>query len=289
MYTRIIPSPGVPSSHAIYHSGKIVSELDFLLPYVPKDFQIHAVTGTDGKSTTSWLLYQFLRGGFPEDVPVYIGGNFGTPFADVLSEIREKKEKSGHIVLEVSSFMAYRLSTFRIDNTILTNLHPDHLDWHSDVHEYYQSKFTLLGRTRSLILYPESIVRDLPEISDIPLQRIVLPEHVSLENNLLPLSDEVFLDISDSQLYGAHNLANIFFAAQLAFHLGISAKQLSTILAHVPPLSHRLQKISEKSGRIWIDDSKSTTAQSLFAALRSFSPQKVYLIAGGKNKGDTFE
>jgi UDP-N-acetylmuramoylalanine-D-glutamate ligase len=59
-YSAIIPSPGIPSSHRVYQSDKVISELDFLSRFVPKGFQIHAVTGTDGKSTTSWILYHFL-------------------------------------------------------------------------------------------------------------------------------------------------------------------------------------------------------------------------------------
>jgi len=71
--------------------------------------------------------------------------------------------------------------------------------------------------------------------------------------------------------------------------LGVTAKTLSSALPLIPPLPHRLQQISQKDGRIWIDDSKSTTAQSLYAALRAFSPQKIHLIAGGKDKGDSFD
>lgn len=74
----------------------------------------------------------------------------------------------------------------------------------------------------------------------------------------------------------------------MAFKLGIPVKVLSATLPLIPALPHRLQRISIKDGKTWIDDSKSTTAQSLYAALRAFSPQKVYLIAGGKDKGDPF-
>jgi UDP-N-acetylmuramoylalanine--D-glutamate ligase len=93
------------------------------------------------------------------------------------------------------------------------------------------------------------------------------------------LSQELFLDISERQLYGDHNIKNIFFAASLAVKMGITVKELSAILANIPALPHRLQKVSGKDNKVWIDDSKSTTAQSLYAALAAFAPQKVYLIA----------
>jgi UDP-N-acetylmuramoylalanine--D-glutamate ligase len=102
---------------------------------------------------------------------------------------------------------------------------------------------------------------------------------VQISAGILQLNPELFLDISDRQLYGDHNIKNIFFAASLASKIGVSVKQLSEILASIPALPHRLQKVSEKDNKIWIDDSKSTTAQSLYAALAAFSPKKVYLIA----------
>lgn len=287
-FTAIIPSPGISSSHRVYESDKVISELDFLSKHIPKWFQIHAVTGTDGKSTTSSILFHFLWAGFP-DVPVYLGGNFGTPFAEILQEILQKWEKEGHVVLEVSSFMAYHVRNFYAHNTILTNLHPDHLDWHKDLSEYYNAKLNLLGHTKNLILYTVGALDQLPELPHFPIESIVAPQFFCIDNWILTLTPEAYIDISDRQLYGDHNVINIFLAASLALRLWVPAKVLSTILPTIPALPHRLEQVSYKDGKIWIDDSKSTTAQSLYAALRAFMPKKVHLIAGGKDKGDTFE
>jgi len=289
IFDIIIPSPGIPSSHRVYQSWKVVSELDFLTPHVPSGFQIHAVTGTDGKSTTSWILYHFLKSWFPQ-LSVYLGGNFGTPLADIIVQIKTWEEKTGHIVLEVSSFMAYHIEKFTVHNSILTNLHPDHLDWHTDLHEYYYSKLNLLGHTKNTILYPSSLISIFPELVDFSMESIVMwDEIVQISEWILQLSEELFLDIAERQLYGDHNIKNIYFAASLAVKIGISVKKLSEILPTIPALHHRLQKVSEKNQRIWVDDSKSTTAQSLYAALAAFSPKKVHLIAWWKDKWDPFE
>lgn len=287
-FSHLIPSPGIPSSHRIYESDKVISELDFLARYIPKWFQIHAVTGTDGKSTTSWVLFHFLQAGLPE-TPVYLGGNFWTALADLLLEIDDKWEKEGHIVLEVSSFMAYHIRSFYAHNTILTNLHPDHLDWHKDLSEYYNAKLNLLGHTKNLLLYPTLAIPLLPELPHFPIESVVMPEQIMIDHGLLTLTPEALIDISERQLLGEHNVVNIFLAASLALRLGVWAKTLSTILPSIPALPHRLQQISDRDGKIWIDDSKSTTAQSLYAALRAFAPKKVHLIAGWKDKGDTFD
>lgn len=287
-FSAVIPSPGIPSSHRVYESDKILSELDFLSKYIPKWFQIHSVTGTDGKSTTSWLLFHFLQAGFPE-IPVYLGGNFWTAFADVLCEILQKWEKEGHVVLEVSSFMAYHIRTFYSHNTILTNLHPDHLDWHRDTTEYFNAKLNLLGHTKNLILYPSTALQVLPDLPHFPIESVVIPPEFSVDHWLLSLTAESMIDISERQLFWDHNIANIYTASVLALRLWVPTKVLSTVLPSIPALPHRLQQVSDTDGKIWVDDSKSTTAQSLYAALRAFAPRKVHLIAWGKNKGDTFD
>ena len=289
IFEKIIPSPGIPPNHRIYETEIVMSELDFLYPFIPVWFQIHTVTGTDGKSTTSWILYNFLKF-WLLDTPVYLGGNFWIPLADIVVDIRNQEQKIGHIVLEVSSFMVYDIKKFTANNTILTNLHPDHLDWHRNLHEYYHSKLNLLGHTKWILLYPQSALSIFPELVDFPIESVCLgSESSQVSDGLLQLNPELFLDISERQLYGEHNIKNIFLAASLALRIGISVKQLSETLAHIPALPHRLQKVSERDHKIWIDDSKSTTAQSLFAALAAFSPQKVYLIAWGKDKWDPFD
>ncbi len=119
---------------------------------------------------------------------MYLGGNFGTPFADIVSQIADKGETSGHIVLEVSSFMAYHLEKFAITSSILTNLHPDHLDWHRDISEYFNAKLNLLGHTKNIIIYPESALQHVPTIASFPLTSIEVPQELEVHDGLLQLS-----------------------------------------------------------------------------------------------------
>jgi UDP-N-acetylmuramoylalanine-D-glutamate ligase len=92
LYEMIIPSPGIPSHHHVYTTGKVKSELDFAYEYLPSDFKIIAVTGTDGKSTTAWILSELLRQKFGEDT-VYLSGNFDVPFSTTARDILMKKQK----------------------------------------------------------------------------------------------------------------------------------------------------------------------------------------------------
>ncbi len=89
-YEAIIPSPGVPSSHPIYASGKVIAELDFAYQFLPRGFRISAVTGTDGKSTTAWMLYSILQKEFSGKKRVFISGNFEIPFSGTVLDILKK-------------------------------------------------------------------------------------------------------------------------------------------------------------------------------------------------------
>jgi UDP-N-acetylmuramoylalanine--D-glutamate ligase len=86
-YDIIIPSPGIPGTHAIYHTGKVVSELDFAYRYLPRGFQIVSITGTDGKSTTSWIMYNILEKEYSVNKSVYLSGNFDIPFSATALDI----------------------------------------------------------------------------------------------------------------------------------------------------------------------------------------------------------
>lgn len=88
-YEMIIPSPGIPGTHPVYATGKVVAEMDFVAQYLPKGIRVMAVTGTDGKSTTAWMLYSILKKVYFGKKSVYISGNFGTPFSSTLKEILE--------------------------------------------------------------------------------------------------------------------------------------------------------------------------------------------------------
>lgn len=91
-YDVIIPSPGIPGTHPVYQTGKVLAELDFAYQFLPKGFQIVSITGTDGKSTTSWIVYNILQKEFFGKKYIYLSGNFDIPFSATVLEILEKQE-----------------------------------------------------------------------------------------------------------------------------------------------------------------------------------------------------
>ncbi len=163
-FDAVIPTPGVPPSNRAYAADNVLSELDFAHRYLPGGFKIVTVTGTDGKSTTSWILFELLRREYGDD-RVFLSGNFEIPFSETVRTIRERRLKRGIVVIEASSFMLHNVGTpsslrslsklppgersdgFGTDHSIFTNLESDHLNWHSGLSEYFEDKFRMVRLT----------------------------------------------------------------------------------------------------------------------------------------------
>lgn len=160
-FEAIIPSPGIPGTHRIYSTGKVISELDFAYQFLPEDFEIVTITGTDGKSTTTWMAFSILQKYFFGKKKIYLSGNFEIPFSETIAEILKNDEKEGIIVLEASSFMLHWIGknskkSFTSDFSIFTNLKIDHLNWHRDLQEYSDAKMNLIKNTsKRAIINPE--------------------------------------------------------------------------------------------------------------------------------------
>jgi UDP-N-acetylmuramoylalanine--D-glutamate ligase len=134
-------------------------ELDFAYQFLPRMFQVVSVTGTDGKSTTAWIMYNILEKEFSVKKSVYLSGNFDIPFSATVLGILERGEKKGIIVVEISSFMAHSIEKYTSDYSIFTNLKADHLNWHKDLHEYADAKMNLMNHTTKRSIINEQVIQ----------------------------------------------------------------------------------------------------------------------------------
>lgn len=295
-YECIIPSPGIPSSHRIYATGRVISELDFADQFLPKGFKKISITGTDGKSTTTWILYSILQKEYFGKKKIYLSGNFDIPYSETVREILESWEKRGIIVLEVSSFMAYAIRTFQTNYSIFTNLKPDHLNWHKDLQEYLDAKMNLMHHTTECVVLHEQIVwfaKDNGLTLTLPLVVRIFGQTSSLRDRTdgedIVVSWQKKYRLSETHFSGLHNTLNILSVVLVMNMMKICSKRVREYLSSITGLPHRIELVIEKNGIQFIDDSKSTSCQSLMAALTAFSPEKTILIAWGSDKGDTFD
>ncbi len=295
-YKAIIPSPWIPETHPIYATGRVMCELDFAYQFLPSGFQMVSVTGTDGKSTTAWIMYSILEKEFSVKKPVYLSGNFDIPFSATVLDILTKWEKKGIIVVEISSFMAFAIEKYESDYSIFTNLKPDHLNWHTSLQGYIDAKMNLMKHTNKKSIVNQQVIefaRDNQLSIQIPANIRTFSQNISLKDSTdgedIRISGMRKYKLSETHFSGVHNAINILACALVANEIWICSKRVREYLKSIIGLPHRLELITIKWGIQIVEDSKSTSAQSLSAALGSYGDTRnLLLIVGWSDKWDIF-
>jgi len=248
-----------------------------------------AVTGSNGKSTTCQLIHDLLETNVDESRRIWLGGNIGRSLLPSLKEIRS----TDFVVIELSSFQLHQLrgSGFRPHVAVVTGLTPNHLDWHPDLSHYISSKQVVLASQRSA---DAAVLPD--ELDHWPVRGRCLrfglsdggEDGVYIEDGSLIVrvdnmetAERITLN---SALRGNHNRRNLT-AAVAAVRMALERlPKLHPAIQRFRGLPHRMQIVCQAAGRVFIDDSSSTTPESTIAALTSVSA-KCILIAGGGDKG----
>jgi UDP-N-acetylmuramoylalanine--D-glutamate ligase len=274
----VILSPGIPPSHPLWREAlrrglEVAGELEIAWRFF--EGRVIAVTGTDGKSTTVRLIS--LMTSYPE------GGNAGVPLSELIL-----KGHRGPVVLEVSSFQGKTLSTFRPSLGVFLNFSPDHLDWHPDLRDYLESKYKIFSNQEEEDLI---LVNSLQkEVLNTPsrARRLKVPGEVCVKNGSVLFGGVELFRLRDLKLRGEHNLINAMFAGAVAYLEGVDPERIRSVVAGFRGLPFRLEFLGRFRGVEVYNDSKSTTPNSLRAALESFPDGSVVLIAGGRDKGSEF-
>ena len=262
----VVASPGIPPTMLqplLEAAGNppLVGEMELALQCT--NTPILAVTGTSGKTTTASLAAAMLeRAGRT----VFLGGNIGTP----LSEYVLAGRPVDVLVLELSSFQLQGCPGLKPKVGMILNLTANHLDHHKDMAEYTDAKFSLFTN-----MDPEDLAVLPPELEVEYRRRHLLPR---LE--LIGAGTE----FTGLRLAGKHNAANAEAAWLACRPFGVSLETAVEAARDFAPLPHRLEQVEDIDGTVFINDSKSTTVESLRVALESFD-SPVYLLAGGKFKG----
>ncbi|MEM1041083.1 MAG: UDP-N-acetylmuramoyl-L-alanine--D-glutamate ligase [Bacteroidota bacterium] len=298
-------SPGVPTQaslvqNALGGSLAVYSEVEVASWFC--DAPIIAVTGSNGKTTTTSLVAHIVR---TADRPLVVAGNIGTAFADRVADC----DAETLAVLEVSSFQLDHIDTFRPCVSVLLNITPDHLNrYDGDFGRYAAAKLRIfenqqpgdvlvynhdddLVRERAEQTAPDGVTR-YPFSLDHELDRGAFVRDGSIVLRLTsPESsiamEEVLMPASDLSLRGRHNLYNSLAAAVSARAMEISSDVVRESLASFEGVAHRLEFVRELGGVRYVNDSKATNVNAVWYALESFD-EPVVLIAGGRDKGNDY-
>lgn len=294
----IIATPGIKPSHRLYttYGKKIVSELSFLWKlikdwYFPQWNNITTVgiTGTNGKSTTTWILYQACQQLVSSDTTVYLGGNFDVPLSGLLLRILQENNLTQKymIVLECSSFMLRHLKDFVFDVWVLLNIAPDHIDRHGSMRDYLQSKVNILVNAK-IAITNESLKADIikDQMRGISLLHRLWP-FGGLQSS--PHRRDTYLPLEwfhHPAFLWDHNAAN-FGAVDMVLQK-LYGDYDRTILSQVAPVAHRLQPIVLANWLTIIDDSVSSSAHALWAAIDAMT-DPVVLISWWYDNGENYQ
>ena len=296
---RIVLSPGIPPTAAVLRAPelderRIVPEMEFA--WEELNAKVLAVTGTNGKTTTTALIAHLLDAA---GARVAAGGNIGT----ALSELALREPQPEVVALECSSFQLGRTDRFRPDIGVLTNLAPDHLDWYATVEEYYADKAHLFRNATDGSVWvlngEDEPARALPGAApgERYFFRVETAPPTGERGGFLSADgwltlrlgerDEPLLRASEMRLMGRHNAANALAAAVAVRLFGVPAEAIAAGLRSFGALEHRMEPIGERGGVLWINDSKATNIASTQMALRSLDRPTILLL-GGRHKGEPY-
>ncbi len=278
----VVLSPGIPPSHELWKEAlkkgkEVIGELE--LAYRFFKGKIVAITGTDGKSTTTRLAYLMLSS-YLENVAE--GGNAGTPFSKIALENPEAMA-----VLEVSSFQGKTVKNFRPNVGVFLNFSEDHLDWHPSLEDYLESKRNIFKNQKEEDFFIFNGFQKEVRETITEAKRIDIRE-VEIRKEGVFFKGEFLFKPEDLKLRGKHNLFNAIFASLIAYIHRVPTEVIRETIRNFKGLRFRLELVAEINGIEVYNDSKSTTPNSLKAALESFPDNSVILIAGGKDKGTDF-
>lgn len=294
-YDLCVKNPGVPYRSPFMealaqHGVPVITEIELAFQ-VAKPQHYIAITGTNGKTTTTTLVYEVLNAAFPGKA--HLCGNIGIPLCEIVMEEGLMEESDHYIALEISNYQLVNIDRFRPDVATIINLTPDHVDFMGSLEAYYKSKTEVYRNMK-----PEDtfiLNADDPVLAEY-VEKYPVPATVksfSLDNTdtdnyvkdgQLCVGDEPVLPLTSIRLPGKHNLQNVMIAVSVAKVLGIANETIKEVVEGFTGVEHRIEFVRELDGVRYYNDSKGTNTDATVTALKAFD-KGVILLLGGFEKG----
>jgi len=291
-FQLIVKNPGIPYSNplikgAIEKGIPVITEVE--LAYQISEAPIVGITGTNGKTTTTTLIYEVLKAA---GLNPLIAGNIGT----VASGVAMEAKKENTIVMELSSFQLMGIRTFAPKIALITNLYEAHLDYHGNFDSYCTAKsnITKYQTNNDYLVYNA----DQQEVIQVAEQSIattvpfsvkqVVDNGAYIEDGVVKFKGETIISLADIVLPGQHNLENILATVCVCKIQGASNEAIYQVLTTFKGVKHRLQFVEKINGRKFYNDSKATNILAASKALGSFNEPTI-LLAGGLDRGNEFD
>jgi UDP-N-acetylmuramoylalanine--D-glutamate ligase len=282
----VVLSPGIDPLSPLatkFSSRKIETIGELELGWRSVDSPVIGITGTNGKTTTTELLAQMLNACGQSTIAC---GNIGKPLCEVALEDRDLDV----LTVEVSSFQLETIQTFRPSVSVWLNFAPDHLDRYRSVAEYRAAKLRIFENQTAEDVAVINAGESLPKIAarTVTFSAYANQADFRFEAGSIVYQSQPVLRMADLKLRGSHNIENVMAALAVGLARGLTFEQMLPPLHAYEPRPHRCEFVREVGGVAYINDSKATNLDAVEKALTA-QDRKVVLIAGGKDKGFTFE
>ncbi|MCQ2484957.1 MAG: UDP-N-acetylmuramoyl-L-alanine--D-glutamate ligase [Clostridia bacterium] len=294
-FDLVIKNPGVPFRTPMIErlnerNIPVITEIE-LAYQVAKPQHYIAITGTNGKTTTTTLTYDIISRAFPEKT--HLCGNIGTPLCEIVMENNLMENEGHYIALEISNFQLVNIDKFRPDVATIINLTPDHIDFMGGLDAYYKSKTEVYRNMTDndvfLLNADDSVVAEYTERYPVKCKTLsfsVDSESADciIKDGYMCIKGEKVLPVDAIKIVGKHNLQNVIIAVAAAKAIGISNEIIIDAVSAFRGVEHRIEFVREINGIKYYNDSKGTNTDATITALKAF-PKGVILLVGGFEKG----
>lgn len=298
-YDLVVKNPGVKPIEPFVQSMKarglnVITEIE-LAYQVMKPQHIVAITGTNGKTTTTTLVYELLKKAYGDKA--HVGGNIDVPLAEVALKENLLEEEGHYISLEISNAQLVDIKQFAPEVSVIVNMTPDHIDFMGGLDKYYESKVRVYENMDEHGVFLENI--DDPVVQEYVAkyppraQRKKFSIHKPqgdgfIKDGLMVIDGEVVLSTNDVRIPGEHNLQNVLISAMAAKLMGVRNDMIREVVSNFKGVEHRIEFVREIDGVKYYNDSKATNTDATITALKSFD-KGIILLVGGYEKGLSVE
>ncbi len=291
----VVKNPGVPYRSPMMQKLQernipVITEIE-LAYQVAKPQHYIAITGTNGKTTTSTLTYEILRRAFPGKA--HLCGNIGIPLCEIVMENGLMEEGGHYIALEISNFQLVNIDKFRPEVATIINLTPDHIDFMGSLDNYYKSKTEVYRNMADsdvfLLNADDPVVKEYTDRYPVKCAKESFSTDSQsadciAKDGYLEIKGEKIIPLNAIKIVGKHNLQNVMIAVSAAKAIGISNDIILEAVSSFKGVEHRIEFVREIDGVKYYNDSKGTNTDATITALKAFD-RGVILLVGGFEKG----
>lgn len=291
-YDYMIKNPGIPANNPVVEKAKklgikIINEIECAYHFLPRNVKIIGITGSNGKTTTTTIIYEILKKQYNN---VYLGGNIGYPLSQIVEQIKE----NSYLVMEISDHQLCDMYDFKTDISLLLNLVHAHIDFHGSYDKYKEMKKRIFNNHSkndlAILNFDNEDVMNLTK--DIRSSKKYFSKSKKkdayIKDATIYYNGEEIIECKDIKLKGIHNYENIMAAIIVLKDLKVENKIIKKFLKTFGGVEHRIEYVKTIKGVDYYNDSKSTNNEATITALKTFNNPTI-LIMGGLDRNIPFD